>query len=73
MEKPWRLPETLVQLPALDEVRCTGCGLCPEVCPTACLEMAGPTPWLPRPADCVSCSLCVWICPAEALALEEPA
>ena len=41
------------------------------VCPTECLEMAGPLPWLPRPGDCVSCELCVSVCPAEALRLAE--
>ena len=39
------------------------------VCPADCLEMAGPLPWLPRPADCVSCALCVLICPVGALEL----
>ena len=57
------------ELPLLDETLCTGCGDCVAVCPTACLEMAGPLPWLPRPAACVSCSLCVLVCPAGALAL----
>jgi MinD superfamily P-loop ATPase len=60
------------ELPLLDETRCTSCGVCAEVCPTECLEMDGPLPWLPRPLDCVSCSLCVLICPAEALTLGEP-
>jgi formate hydrogenlyase subunit 6/NADH:ubiquinone oxidoreductase subunit I len=56
-------------LPLLDESRCTGCGDCVAVCPTGCLEMAGPLPWLPRPLDCVSCGVCVAVCPAEALTL----
>jgi formate hydrogenlyase subunit 6/NADH:ubiquinone oxidoreductase subunit I len=58
------------ELPVVDEALCTACGDCPQVCPTNCLEMAGPLPWLPRPAHCISCSLCVWICPAGALRLE---
>lgn len=62
----------MLELPVLDEALCTGCGDCPAVCPTDCLEMAGPLPWLPRPRDCVSCSLCVLICPAGALHLAPP-
>jgi NAD-dependent dihydropyrimidine dehydrogenase PreA subunit len=62
----------MIELPLLDPTRCTGCADCVVVCPTACLAMAGPTPWLPRPRDCVSCALCVLICPAEALTLAEP-
>jgi formate hydrogenlyase subunit 6/NADH:ubiquinone oxidoreductase subunit I len=61
-----------LELPELDEALCTGCGDCPEVCPTLCLEMAGPLPWLPRPRDCISCTLCVLICPANALKLVSP-
>jgi formate hydrogenlyase subunit 6/NADH:ubiquinone oxidoreductase subunit I len=55
------------ELPAVNAARCTGCGECVAVCPTDCLEMKGPLPWLPRPADCISCTLCVLICPADAL------
>jgi formate hydrogenlyase subunit 6/NADH:ubiquinone oxidoreductase subunit I len=61
----------MTELPLLDETRCTSCGDCVSACPTACLEMAGPLPWLPRPLDCISCGLCVWICPAEALHFSE--
>jgi len=59
------------ELPVLDPTRCTGCGDCVAVCPTDCLEMIGPLPWLPRPGDCVSCDLCVSVCPADALRLAE--
>ena len=58
------------ELPTVDERKCTGCGVCPEVCPTACLEMGPHLPWLPRPAECVACGLCVEVCPAAALHLE---
>ncbi len=60
------------ELPVLDETRCTGCGDCAAACPTDCLEMAGPLPWLPRPEHCISCELCVWICPVNALHLAVP-
>jgi MinD superfamily P-loop ATPase len=58
------------ELPRLDETLCTGCGDCVAVCPTDCLEMLGPLPWLPRPESCVCCAVCVHICPVLALRLE---
>jgi len=58
-----------LDLPRLDDTRCTGRGDCVIVCPTQCLEMASQIPWLPRPADCISCTLCVLICPDEALSM----
>jgi formate hydrogenlyase subunit 6/NADH:ubiquinone oxidoreductase subunit I len=60
-----------IELPFLDMTRCTGCKTCVESCPTDCLEMNGPLPWLPRPADCISCSLCALICPTEAIAMAQ--
>ena len=53
----------------VDQARCTGCGECVPVCPTDCLAMAGPLPWMPRPGDCISCSVCCLICPADALTM----
>jgi formate hydrogenlyase subunit 6/NADH:ubiquinone oxidoreductase subunit I len=61
----------MCELPALRESRCTGCGDCAAVCPADCLAMAGPVPWLPRPADCVACTACVLVCPADALRMIE--
>jgi formate hydrogenlyase subunit 6/NADH:ubiquinone oxidoreductase subunit I len=55
------------ELPSLNETLCTGCRRCVDVCPTLCLEMAGPLPWLPRPEDCVSCEACVLVCPVAAI------
>ena len=63
----------MMELPLLDERRCTGCGDCLGVCPAACLEMAGATPWLPRPLDCLSCALCAAVCPVEAITMAPPA
>ncbi len=59
-----------LELPVVNVTLCIGCGDCVAVCPTDCLAMAGPLPWLPRPAACVSCALCVLICPTQALELQ---
>ena len=59
----------MLELPVLDETRCSGCGDCVAVCPTACLALAGQMPWLPRPGDCVSSGLCVRVCPTSAIGL----
>ena len=61
----------VLELPQLNERRCTACGDCIEVCPTRCLEMSAFLPALVRPLDCVSCSLCVLICPVDALTIAE--
>ena len=60
------------ELPVLNEALCTGCGDCVAVCPTDCLALDGPTPWLARPAACISCSACVLVCPTRALTLSGP-
>lgn len=59
-------------LPVVNAAKCTGCGDCVAVCPTECLAMSGPLPWLPRPLDCVSCTVCELICPAGAIQLLPP-
>src|SRR5262249_53764146 len=50
------------EVPLLDETRCTRCGEGVQVCPTQCLGMGGPLPWLPRPRDRVRWYLCVVGC-----------
>jgi len=55
------------ELPVLDAARCTGCADCVVVCPTQCLALAGPLPWLPRPADCIACRACEVVCPTDAI------
>ncbi len=59
----------MLELPVLDETKCSGCAECVDVCPAECLELRPPLPHLPRPGDCVSCGLCVLICPDGALRL----
>ena len=64
---------TPAPLPVVDPARCVGAGACVAVCPTGCLELAGPVPWLPRPRDCVHCGACAEVCPVGAVRLEPPA
>jgi electron transport complex protein RnfB len=73
-------------LPAIDEVRCTGCGICVQRCPKEVLTL------IPRgmgvhvrchshekggrvkkvcDVGCIGCGACVRICPFEALSLDE--
>lgn len=59
----------MIELPLLDETRCSRCTDCVAVCPTNCLAMRGAVPFLIRPADCISCGLCVLVCPSAALSL----
>ena len=56
-----------MEMPLLDETRCSTCSQCVAICPVDCLVMAGGVPWLPRPADCVACGACALLCPEEAL------
>lgn len=56
-------------LPTLAGEQCIGCGECVAACPTDCLAMCGPLPWLPRPGDCVQCAACELICPVDAIRL----
>jgi NAD-dependent dihydropyrimidine dehydrogenase PreA subunit len=58
---------SMIDLPLLDWTRCNSCSQCVAACPVDCLEMDGPMPWLPRPADCVACGLCALVCPEDAL------
>jgi formate hydrogenlyase subunit 6/NADH:ubiquinone oxidoreductase subunit I len=66
---PWLWRE----IPILNETACTGCGLCCALCPTDCLAMHGPVPWMPRPAACIGCGVCAAICPADALVMKAAA
>jgi ferredoxin/flavodoxin len=48
----------------LDKSKCTKCGLCAEVCPTASITLT-PYPKFKRP--CAGCYGCINLCPTEAL------
>jgi len=50
----------------LDEMRCTGCGACVEVCPTGALTLVDGKAYLDE-ALCKGCEACIQACPIGAL------
>lgn len=57
---------------AVDPSRCTLCGLCTSVCPTAALSLAGGAEprLLIEPTGCADCTACASICPEQAMQVQ---
>jgi NAD-dependent dihydropyrimidine dehydrogenase PreA subunit len=51
----------------LYEERCTGCGMCLEVCPHSVFEMDGKKVTIADKDRCMECSACALNCPFGAL------
>jgi ferredoxin len=54
-------------LPLIDARRCTGCGLCEQLCPTRAVEVRGNVAEIVRPAACTFCEVCESYCPEGAI------
>lgn len=54
-------------LPLIDLGRCSGCGLCEDLCPTHAVEMRGGKAVIVRPEDCTFCDVCESYCPEGAI------
>ncbi len=54
---------------SLDKNKCTGCGMCPRVCPHAVLEMKDKKAEIVRRDRCMECGACAMNCPADALSV----
>ena len=53
----------------MDIARCTGCGMCREVCPHDVFVMNGKTAAIARRDACMECGACSRDCPAGALSV----
>jgi len=54
----------------LDEQKCTGCGMCLEVCPHNVLEMKGKHAQIIERDACMECGACSRNCPAGAISVQ---
>lgn len=54
---------------AVDTEKCTGCGICLDVCPHAVLELIGRKAVVSARDRCMECGACRLNCPHEAIAV----
>jgi len=53
----------------LDKDKCTGCGMCIDVCPHAVFDMNGRKALISDRDACMECGACAQNCPVEAIAV----
>ena len=53
----------------LDQNKCTGCGMCAEVCPHGVFVVHNPTAEIVDLDACLECGACARNCPAEAISV----
>jgi len=61
-----------INLPTVLTDECTGCGLCPEICPSFVLEISQGKPRVVRADWCIGCGHCCAVCPEEAISFSTP-
>ena len=54
-------------LPLIDPTRCTGCGICVQLCPTNAVAVRAHRAIIVRPQACTYCDLCETYCPEGAI------
>ena len=55
---------------ALDEEKCTGCGMCLEVCPRSVFDVIGDTAFIVDKDACMECGACDLNCHANAIRVD---
>jgi len=55
---------------ALDRDRCTGCGVCTEVCPHQVFSLNGRKAVFVCREECMECGACALNCPARAITVD---
>ena len=55
---------------ALDQTKCSGCGMCMKVCPHPVFEHSDGTVQVVGPDVCMECGACVMNCPEGALSVD---
>ena len=56
----------------LDKEKCTGCGICVDVCPVNAMEISDGVLSIDR-ASCTLCGVCVSVCPVNAIGIRRKA
>ena len=56
----------------LDKEKCTGCGICVDVCPVNAMEISDGVLSIDR-ASCTLCGVCVSVCPVNAISIRRKA
>ena len=54
----------------LDESKCTGCGMCLDVCPHSVLKINGKNIQIAERDACMECGACSRNCPAGAISVQ---
>jgi len=55
---------------SLDAKKCTGCGMCTEVCPHAIFDISEGKAYTIDKDSCMECGACVMNCPAGAIEVD---